>query len=96
MSSILEIQYQINHCVGQLAVLDLALSSDRISDALNEDEVDGLSGLVNEIYGTLSEVVVSLDEYKPTASPEEQKTFRKLVGLVSQAHASMNTQVAVN
>ena len=96
MSSILEIQYTLNHCAGQLSVLDLALSSDRISDALNEDEVDGLSGLVNEIYAAIGEAVISLDAYKPTYTPEEQEKFRKASLLISQIQTGMNPHVAVN
>ena len=96
MSSIIQIQDRLNDCAGQLAVLDLALSSPYIQDAIEETQRDGLSALVADVQNTLEDLANQLDDFKPSYSPEEKEKFKKASTLISQIQAGINPQVAVN
>ena len=96
MSSILQIQDRLNDCAGQLAVLDLAFSSPRISDCLEQDEVNGFSALFTDVSDSLKTIVNDLDALKHAPTIEEKQRFLKAVKTIKQVNDAIDPNLAVN
>lgn len=96
MLSITQIQDRMNDVIGQLAVLDLAFSSTRISDCLEEDEVNGFSALFSDTSDTLKAIVSDLDALKHAPTVEEKRRFLKAVQTVRMVNDAIDPTIAVN
>lgn len=96
MLEVTQIQDRLNDVVGQLAVLDLAFSSTRISDCLEQDEVNGFSALFSDVSDSLKAIVNDLDACKHKPTPEEKQKFLKAVKLIKQIDKSIDPNVATN
>jgi len=96
MLEVTQIQDRLNDVVGQLAVLDLAFSSTRISDCLEQDEVNGFSALFSDVSDSLKTIVSDLDGLKHKPTPEEKQKFLKAVRLANQIDKSIDPNVATN
>ena len=96
MSSILQIQDRLNDVVGQLAVLDHAFSSTRISDCLDQDEVNGFSALFSDVSDGLKAIVNDLDALKHAPTIEEKQRFLKAVKTIKQVNDAIDPTLAVN
>ena len=96
MLSLTQIQDRLNDIVGQLAVLDLAFSSNRISDCLEQDEVNGFSALFTDVSDSLKAIVTDLDALKHAPTIEEKQRFLKAVKTIKQVNDAIDPTVAVN
>ena len=96
MLSITQIQDRMNDVIGQLTVLDLAFSSTRISDCLEEDEVNGFSALFSDTSDTLKAIVSDLDALKHAPTVEEKRRFLEAVQTVRMVNDAIDPTIAVN
>lgn len=96
MLDVTQIQDRLNDVVGQLAVLDLAFSSTRISDCLEEDEVNGFSALFASASEGLESIVSELDALKHKPTPEEKQKFLKAVRVMNRTQNTIDPKTAVN
>ena len=96
MLSILQIQDRLNDSLGRITVLELALLSDRVSDLLDENEVDGFVALLSDVAESLETAVSELAAYKKLYTPEEKEKFRKAVRTINQLQSAIDPKIAVN
>lgn len=96
MLEVTQIQDRLNDVVGQLAVLDLAFSSTRISDCLEQDEVNGFSAMFSDVSDGLKAIVNDLDALKHKPTPEEKQKFLKAVRTMNQIQKTIDPNIATN